>query len=209
LLKIVKYFIGEGEYAAAIVTTPEDQFMINEADLCANLKTKGKSADFEAVVDVTLKDFSAISYLLFKHGNHIQMRLSKAAQAFFYRSLITFLIVVTYMIRSGFSGAIPYTDVYYFTFMIFIAPTQILVFSIFFKDYGYDYFYRIYGHYKYNFSFTLVETEMVVLDYIGGFLDWLIIYLPFELFDVEKLVTTLDGKNISKEAYNCYQVILL
>lgn len=209
MLKIVKYFIGEGEYAAAIVTTPEDQFMINEADLCANLKTKGKSADFEAVVDVTLKDFSAISYLLFKHGNHIQMRLSKAAQAFFYRSLITFLIVVTYMIRSGFSGAIPYTDVYYFTFMIFIAPTQILVFSIFFKDYGYDYFYRIYGHYKYNFSFTLVETEMVVLDYIGGFLDWLIIYLPFELFDVEKLVTTLDGKNISKEAYNCYQVILL
>jgi hypothetical protein len=79
LLKMVKNFIGEGEYAAAIVTTPEDQFMINEADLCANLKSKGKSADFEAVVDVTLRDFSAISYLLFKHGNHIQMRLSKAS----------------------------------------------------------------------------------------------------------------------------------
>jgi magnesium-transporting ATPase (P-type) len=45
--------------------------MINEADLCVNLKSKGKSADFEAVVDVTLRDFSAISYLLFKHGNHI------------------------------------------------------------------------------------------------------------------------------------------
>jgi len=43
--------------------------MVNEADLCANFKTKGKSADFAAVVDVTLKDFSAISYLLFKHGN--------------------------------------------------------------------------------------------------------------------------------------------
>jgi hypothetical protein len=53
--------------------------MVNEADLCANLKVKGKSADFQAVVDVTLKDFSAISYLLFKHGNQIQMRLSKAA----------------------------------------------------------------------------------------------------------------------------------
>ena len=111
------------------------------------------------------------------------MRLSKASQAFFYRSLITFLIVVTYMIRSGFSGAIPYTDVYYFAFMIFIAPLQILVFAVFYKDYGYDYYYRIYGHYKYNFSFTLVETEFVVIDYIGGFLDWLIIYMPFELID--------------------------
>lgn len=69
LLKIAKAYIGEGEYAAAIVTTPEDQFMVNEADLCANLKVKGKSSDFQAVVDVTLKDFSAVSYLLFKHGN--------------------------------------------------------------------------------------------------------------------------------------------
>ena len=69
LIKIAKNYIGEGEYVAAIVTTPEDQFMVNEADLCANLKVKGKSADFQAVVDVTLKDFSAISYLLFKHGN--------------------------------------------------------------------------------------------------------------------------------------------
>ena len=43
--------------------------MVNEADLSANFKTKGKSADFQAVVDVTLKDFSAVSYLLFKHGN--------------------------------------------------------------------------------------------------------------------------------------------
>ena len=68
---MAKNCIGEGEYAAAIVATPEDQFMVNEADLCANFKTKGKSADFQAVVDVTLKDFSAMSYLLFKHGNQI------------------------------------------------------------------------------------------------------------------------------------------
>ena len=45
--------------------------MINEADLSANFKTKGKSTDIQAVVDVTLKDFTAVSYLLFKHGNQI------------------------------------------------------------------------------------------------------------------------------------------
>jgi len=206
---VVKNFIGEGEYAAAIITTPEDQFMINEADLCANLKTKGKSADFEAVVDVYLKYFSAISYLLFKHGNHIQMRLSKASQAFFYRGLMTFLIVVTYMTRSGFSGAIPFTPSYYFGFTIFLSPLQILIYSIFYKDYGYDYFYRIFGHYKYNFSFTLVETEYVVLDYLCAFSDWLIIYMPFEIFDFEKQVSIQGGRNISVEAYNCYQVILM
>ena len=46
LLKIAKAYVGEGEYTAAIVTTPEDQFMVNEADLCANLFIKGKSTDF-------------------------------------------------------------------------------------------------------------------------------------------------------------------
>jgi magnesium-transporting ATPase (P-type) len=72
--------------------------MVNEADLCANLKVKGKSTDFQSVVDVTFKDFSAVSYLLFKHGNQIQMRISKAAQAFYYRSVLTFLLLTSYMI---------------------------------------------------------------------------------------------------------------
>lgn len=106
--------------------------MINEADLSANYKTKGKSTDIQAVVDVTLKDFTAVSYLLFKHGNQIQMRLSKASQAFFYRSLITFLILFTYMLNSGFSGAIPYKDAYFTIFMIFLAPLEILVYAIFY-----------------------------------------------------------------------------
>jgi len=110
---------------------------------------------------------------------------------------MTFLIVVTYMTRSSFSGSIPFTGVYYFGFMIFIAPMQILVYAIFFKDYGYDNFYRIYGHYKYNFSFTLVETEYVALDYICAFLDWLLIYLPFEIVDYQRQISSLGGRNIS------------
>ena len=69
MLKIAKAYVGESEYAAAIVATTEDQFMAYEADLVANFNTKGKSRDFQAISDVTFKDFSAISYLLFKHGN--------------------------------------------------------------------------------------------------------------------------------------------
>jgi len=110
------------------------------------------------------------------------MRLSKAAQAFFYRSLISFLILFSYMIKSGFSGAIPYTEIYFVAFMIFLAPCEILVYAIFYKDYGYDYLYRISGHYKYNFSFSLVEGEYVFVDSMCALFDWLVIYMPFEVF---------------------------
>lgn len=205
LIRVAKNYIGEGEYVTAILSTPEDQFMINEADLTANFKSKGKSSDFQAVVDVTIKDFSAISYLLFKHGNQIQMRLSKAAQAFFYRSLISFLILFTYMIQSGFSGSIPYTDIYFSTFMIFLAPCEILVYATFYKDIGYDYLYRIYGHYKYNFCFSLVEMEFVMIDTLCAIFDWLVIYLPFEIIRMGPEISYVNGgKNTNKEAFNCY-----
>ena len=86
------------------------------------------------------------------------------------------------MIESGFSGAMPYTNFYYFIFMLFLAPGEILIYAIFYKDFGYDYLYRIFGHYKYNFSFSLVETEYVAIDSICAIFDWAVIYLPFELF---------------------------
>jgi hypothetical protein len=137
------------------------------------------------------------------------MRLSKAAQAFWYRSFITFLILFTYMIKSGFSGAIPYTDVYFYMFMIFLAPLEILIYATFYKDYAYDYLYRIYGHYKYNFSFSLVEIEYIVMDSACALFDWAIIYMPFEVFHMGAMISIQDGRNVSKEAYNCYQVILM
>jgi hypothetical protein len=103
----------------------------------------------------------------------------------------------------------PYTNFYYFVFMLFLAPGEILIYSIFYKDYAYDYLYRIFGHYKYNFSFSLVETEYVGIDSICALYDWAVIYLPFEIFAYGPTVSLIEGKNISKEAYNCYQVILM
>jgi len=46
IIMMAKNFIGEGEYTACIVATPEDQFMVNDSDLCVNLTDKGKSTDF-------------------------------------------------------------------------------------------------------------------------------------------------------------------
>ena len=108
------------------------------------------------------------------------------------------------MIKSGFSGAIPYTDVYFYMFMIFLAPVEILIYATFYKDYGYDYLYRIYGHYKYNFSFTLVEIECVLIDSLCAFYDFSCIYIPFEFAYLGPAVSSVGGKNVSKEAYNCY-----
>lgn len=150
-----------------------------------------------------------MSYLLFKHGNQIQMRISKASQAFYYRSLVTFLILCTYMIRSGFSGSLPFTNFYYYVFMLLMAPAEILIYSTFYKDVGYEYLYRIYGHYKLNFSFSLVEHECVVLDSISAFFDWLLVYMPHELVAFEHPISLIDGKEMSGQAYNCYQVILM
>ena len=137
------------------------------------------------------------------------MRLSKASQAFFYRSLVTFLILTTYMIESGFSGQLPFTNFYYYMFMLFIAPGEILVHSMFYKDVGYEYLYRIYGHYKYNFSFSLVETEFVIIDSISAVVDWGAIYLPFERASFLTCVSLIQSQPISAQTYNCYQVILL
>ena len=87
--------------------------------------------------------------------------------------------------------------------MLFLAPGEILIYAIFYKDYAYDYLYRIFGHYKYNFSFSLVETEYVLIDAMCALYDWIVIYLPFEIFSYGFPVSLIDGKNISMEAHNC------
>ena len=87
--------------------------------------------------------------------------------------------MVTYLMTSAFSAAIPFKDTYYLVFMLIIAPAQILVYGVFFKNYGNEYYYRIFGHYKYNFSFALIEYECVVSDLIRVLFDWLVLYIPF------------------------------
>ena len=106
----------------------------------------------------------------------------------------------------------PYTNFYYFFFMLFLAPGCILVYATFYKDYGYDCLYRIYGHYKYNFSFSIVEIEFIIVETMCAIFDWIIIYLPFELFVQFRTSAGSEdtsGKNLNLEAHNVYQVFLM
>lgn len=93
------------------------------------------------------------------------------------------------MIESGFTGAIPYTYYYYFVFILFLTPSEILAYSIFYKDFAHDYLYRIYGHYKYNFSFNLVESEFVIVEIMSSLYDWAVIFLPLELIQYGNPIT--------------------
>lgn len=43
--------------------------MANEADLVINFESMHKSSELEAVSDVSINDFSALSLLMFKHGS--------------------------------------------------------------------------------------------------------------------------------------------
>lgn len=101
------------------------------------------------------------------------------------------------------------TNFYYYTFMLLLAPAKILIYSTFYKDVGYEYLYRIYGHYKYNFSFSLVEYEYVFLDSICAIFDWSIVYLPHEIIAFGKPVSLIDSMNTSVNSFNCYQVLLM
>lgn len=91
------------------------------------------------------------------------------------------MIIITYMISSGFSAAIPYLDSYYFFYTIILSPIQILNYSVYYRDYGNEYFYRIFGHYKYNFAFTLVEYACLVGDLFCAFFDWIVLYITHEI----------------------------
>ena len=86
--------------------------------------------------------------------------------------------MITYLITSAYSAAIPFKDTYYLVFILIFSPLQVLIYAMFYKNYGNEYYYRIFGHYKYNFSFTLVELESILSDFAKILFDWLVIYIP-------------------------------
>jgi len=126
-----------------------------------------------------------------------------------YRSMLILVILLTYMFNSAFSAAIPFTDTFYFVFMLLLSPIQILIYAIFYKDYGNEYYYRIFGHYKYNFSFTMVEPECIFGELLCLIFDWVVLYLPSELITNSNMVCLQGARIAGLPAYNVHQVFLL
>ena len=64
--------------------------MAKEADFVINLKDNLQTnyTDLDLCSDITIHDFSALSYVFFKHGNISKSKILCVARAFVYRSLI-------------------------------------------------------------------------------------------------------------------------
>jgi hypothetical protein len=94
--------------------------------------------------------------------------------------------------------------------MLLIAPGEILIYSTFYKDVAYEYLYRIFGHYKYNFSFSLFENERLMVDTLCCLYDWAVVYLPYEVLgNMSTPISIQGGRNTTMDAYKVYQVLLM
>jgi len=103
------------------------------------------------------------------------------------------MLLGTYMIEAGFSGKLPTRTFYYTSFIVILSPIQILIYSMFYKDYAYDYRFRIFGHYKSNFSFEVIEQENVVIECLAAITDWLFVFVPFEVMGHTTILSVNGG----------------
>ena len=94
-----------------------------------------------------------------------------------------------------------------YVFMLFISPLQLFIFSCFYKQAGHDYYYRIYGHYKYNFSYNLFEFDGIFMDTVCALFDWGVLYLPIEMTHTYTL-TISDGKVMNQDGLRTYQILI-
>jgi len=111
------------------------------------------------------------------------------------------------MIDSGFSGSLPYRMLYFISSLIVLTPIQVLILAIFHKDYAYDFRFRIFGHYKSNFSFQIAMTDYLLFEILSAIFDFLLVILPFE--KLLGFMIGLEGRVLSESAYNDYQVVVL
>lgn len=76
LVREIKTFNHKGNngYVVAVVKKRGDQQFSHEANVSVGIKSKFGKSDLIAAVDVKMKDFSAISYLLFKHSTILSRR---------------------------------------------------------------------------------------------------------------------------------------
>lgn len=97
----------------------------------------------------------------------------------------------------------------YAIYLLVLSPLEILVYSIFFKECGYDYVNRIFGHYRFNFTFSIVRTQELIIDALVAIFDFSIIYLPFQLNRIDLQVSFIGGKNISFEGLTVFHMLTL
>ena len=133
-----------------VVSSSQDRFLIKEVDVSLALQKKHKSSDLEAASDIVVSELYSLTYLLFKHGTQLCRRKIKLQENFLYKSILLQVIFFVNFILRGFSSTDPFNDIFLGLHVGLITPFGLVCQAIFFKDYGFDVFHRVYGEYKKN-----------------------------------------------------------
>ena len=112
-----------------------------------------------AAVDIQLQDFYGVSYLLFKHGTFYIRRKAEMQTLYNYRTLLINIITISFIFQNCLSAMDPFSNLFFTVFMLVITPTVYFVIGSTHKNFGFDYFYRIFGEYKYYFLSQGVFTS--------------------------------------------------
>jgi len=135
------------------------------------------------------------------------MRKSKFMSSIVYVKFLTALLQTTHMLRSGFTGDSGYVGLFYYSHMIVFLPLQLVSFAILYKDYAYNFLYRLFGHYYMNFTFHLVQRKQLFTDIGLAVFQWVTFCLLFDIMAFNNLVSWKEGKMVSFEASQMYNTV--
>ena len=85
-------------------------------------------------------------------------------------------LVTSYIIQSGISQNLPFNSFYHFIFVLIFSPAMILISAIFYTDFGFLYYYRIFGQYMSNFTYNLIENENLLMDIALAVVDFIVFF---------------------------------
>lgn len=166
-----------------------------------------------AAVDIQLHDFYGVSYLLLKHGTFYMRRLVEMQNLYNYRTLLISIITLYYIFQNCFSAIAPFQSLFYTVFMIVITPAVYFIIGSTHKNFGFDYFYRIFGEYKYNFLSQGVFTSYQF--FAKALIDFMI-FVSLHLIcwtsvseNPREMVTNSQIDMQTLQVYNVFTIIII
>mmetsp|Transcript_14892 Transcript_14892/g.23076 ORF Transcript_14892/g.23076 Transcript_14892/m.23076 type:complete len:194 (-) Transcript_14892:1424-2005(-) len=192
--------MGDEIYSLAVVAGFEDFYMLNSASVSLNLEiANDKSTDFTARSQANIRDFSSISYLLFKHASMDHRRIVALLCGVIHQTLVVSLVLTVHSGQSGFTGFTLIPTSFYLIFMIFLNPLFFVLNALFRRTESQEFLHRIYGQYRCNYNGFNRIFQDIPKTCLIGFLDFLLFYMPFALGE-NYILSSAEGKTTSIEA---------
>ena len=130
-----------------------------------------------------------------------------------YRTLLINIITIYFIFQNCLSAIAPFSNLFFTVFMMVITPTVYFVIGSTHKDFGFDYFYRIFGEYKYNFLSQGVFTSY---QFIAQALVDFVIFISMYILcwtSVSENPREIGSQNYidleTMEIYNVFMIVLI